>query len=164
MLRYVSSLAVADRMVVAANRNVIAVSVNAGEIWLTPKPLDPDFIINSVSIDSKGNIWLAAREGIFRSSDVGDTWKRITSLRLSNVMSVQFDEPNQRILATGAASMNVFESTDNGRNWTPINAGWLVRNVRPIGDRLVAITPFDGIVMQPQPSTSTQASAGNGNQ
>jgi photosystem II stability/assembly factor-like uncharacterized protein len=163
-LRYVSSLAVADRMVVAANRNVIAVSVNAGESWLTPKPLDPDFIINSVSIDSMGNIWLAAREGIFRSSDVGDTWKRITSLRLSNVMSVQFDEPNQRILATGAASMNVFESTDNGRNWTPINAGWLVRNVRLIGDRLVAITPFDGIVIQPEPSTSTQAAAGNGNQ
>jgi photosystem II stability/assembly factor-like uncharacterized protein len=163
-LKYVSSLAVADRMVVAANRNVIAVSVNAGESWLTPKPLDPDFIINSVSIDGKGNIWLAAREGIFRSSDVGDTWKRITSLRLSNVMSVQFDERNQRILATGAASMNVFESTDNGRNWTPINAGWLVRNVRPIGDRLLAITPFDGIVIQPEPSTSTQASAGNGNQ
>ena len=163
-LRYVSSLAVADRMVVAANRNVIAVSVNAGESWLTPKPLDPDFIINSVSIDSKGNIWLAAREGIFRSSDVGDTWKRITSLRLSNVMSVQFDERNQRILATGAASMNVFESTDNGRNWTPINAGWLVRSVRPIGDRLVAITPFDGIVIQPESSTSAQASAGNGNQ
>ena len=163
-LRYVSSLAVADRMVVAANRNVIAVSVNAGESWLTPKPLDPDFIINSVSIDSQGNIWLAAREGIFRSSDVGDSWKRITSLRLSNVMSVQFDEPNQRILATGAASMNVFESTDNGRNWNPINAGWLVRNVRPIGNRLVAITPFDGIVIQPEPSPSAQASAGSGNQ
>ncbi len=161
-LRYVSSLAVADRMVVAANRNVIAVSVNAGESWLTPKPLDPDFIINSVSLDSKGNIWLAAREGIFRSSDVGDSWKRITSLRLSNVMSVQFDEPNQRILATGAASMNVFESMDSGRNWSPINAGWLVRNVRLIGGRLVAITPFDGIVLQPE--TSTSASAINGNQ
>jgi photosystem II stability/assembly factor-like uncharacterized protein len=163
-LKYVSSLAVADRMVVAANRNVIAVSVNAGESWLTPKPLDPDFIINSVSVDSKGNIWLAAREGLFRSSDVGDTWKRITSLRLSNVMSVQLDEQNQRILATGAASMNVFESTDNGRTWSPINAGWLVRNVRPIGNRLVAVTPFDGIVIQAEPPANAQASAGSGNQ
>ncbi len=163
-LHYVSSLAVADRMVVAANRNVVAVSVNAGESWLTPKPLEPDFIINSVSVDSKGNIWLAAREGIFRSSDVGDSWKRITSLRLSNVMSVLLDEQDQRILATGAASMNVFESTDNGRNWSPINAGWMVRNVRQIGGRLVAITPFDGIVIQPETSRSTQASAGSGNQ
>jgi photosystem II stability/assembly factor-like uncharacterized protein len=163
-LKYVSSLAVADRMVVAANRNVIAVSVNAGESWLTPKPLDADFIINSVAVDSKGNIWLAAREGIFRSSDVGDSWKRITSLRLSNVMSVQFDEPNQRILATGAASMNVFESTDNGRTWSPINAGWLVRNVRPLGNRLVAVTPFDGIVIQAEPPANAPASAGSGNQ
>jgi len=162
-LRYVSTLAVADRMVVAANRNVIAVSVNAGERWLTPKPLEPDFIINSVSVDTKGNIWLAAREGIFRSSDVGDTWKRVTSLRLSSVMSVQFDEPNQRILATGAASMNVFESTDNARTWSPINAGWLVRNVSMMGNRLVAITPFDGIVIQPETSSNAQASAGSGN-
>jgi hypothetical protein len=95
---------------------------------------------------------------------VGDTWKRITSLRLSNVMSVQLDEQNQRILATGAASMNVFESTDSGRTWSPINAGWLVRNVHPLGSRLVAVTPFDGIVIQSEPSATAQASAGSGNQ
>lgn len=149
-LKYVTSLAVAGKMVVAASRNAIAVSVNGGESWLTPKPLAPDFVINSVAIDATGNIWLAAREGIFRSSDVGDTWKRITSLRLSNVVGIEFDEESQRILATGAASMNVFESTDNGRNWTPINTGWLLRNVRSSHGRLLATTPFDGIVIEPE--------------
>lgn len=161
-LKYVSSLALAGRMVVAANRNAIAVSVNGGESWLTPKPLAADFVVNSVAVDATGNIWLAAREGIFRSSDVGDTWKRIMSLRLSNVVSIQFDEENQRILATGAASMNVFESTDNGRSWTPVNTGWLLRNVRSAHGRLLATTPFDGIVVQPVATTTERAEAGSG--
>ena len=155
-LKYVTTLAVAGRMVVAASRNVIAVSVNGGESWLTPKPLAPDFVINAVALDATGNIWLAAREGVFRSSDVGDTWKRIASLRLSNVVSIEFDEEGQRILATGAASMNVFESTDNGRNWSPINTGWLLRNVRSAHGRLLATTPFDGVVVQPQAAASEQ--------
>jgi photosystem II stability/assembly factor-like uncharacterized protein len=158
-IKYAGSLAAADRMVVVAGRNAIAVSVNAGESWLTPKPLDPDFMINAIYVDSSGTIWLAAREGVFRSSDVGDTWKRVTSLRLSNVTGLQFDEENQRILATGAASMNVFESTDNGRSWSPINAGWLVRQVTPAGGRLVASTPFDGIILQHDgPTAAVQAS------
>jgi photosystem II stability/assembly factor-like uncharacterized protein len=151
-----TSLAVADRMVVAANRNSIVVSVNGGESWLTPKPLEADFIINSVSVESNGNIWLAAREGVFRSSDVGDTWKRVTSLRLSNVVSVQFDEENQRILATGANSSNVFSSSDNGRTWEPINSGWLVRTVRAAGGRLLGTTPFDGVIIQPEATPVAQ--------
>ena len=157
-----TSLAVADRMVVAASRNAIAVSANGGESWLTPKPLEADFIINSVSVDSTGTIWLAAREGVFRSSDVGDTWKRVTSLRLSNVVSVQFDEENQRILATGAASSNVFSSADNGRTWEPINSGWLVRTVRAAGGRLLGTTPFDGVIIQPEATAVSQPVAVSG--
>ncbi len=157
-----SSVAVADRMVVAASRNAIVVSANGGESWLTPKPLEADFIINSVSVDSTGTIWLAAREGVFRSSDVGDTWKRVTSLRLSNVVSVQFDEENQRILATGANSSNVFSSSDNGRTWEPINSGWLVRTVRAAGGRLLGTTPFDGVIIQPEAAPAAQPVAQGG--
>lgn len=161
-LRYVSSLALSDNMAVAANRNAIAVSVNGGETWLSPKPMPPDFLINSVAVDSTGTIWLAARDGMFRSSDLGDTWKRVMSLRLSNLGAVQIDTENQRILATGAASMNVYESTDNGRSWTPINTGWLLRNVSSAHGRLMATTPFDGIVVQPEAAAVQQADSASG--
>ncbi len=162
--KYITSLAAADKLVVVAARNAIAVSVNGGETWLTPKPLDPDFIINSVSLDSNGagTIWLAAREGIFRSTDLGDTWKRINSLRLSNVSRIEVDSENQRLLATGAASSNVFESTDNGRTWNAINSGWLLRSVRPVQGRLFGTTPFDGVIMQPQESIANAQSAASG--
>lgn len=161
-LKYVSSLALSGNMAVAANRNALAVSVNGGETWLTPKALPPDFLINSVAVDSTGTIWLAARDGMFRSSDLGDTWKRVMSLRLSNINAIQIDSDNQRILATGSASMNVYESTDNGRSWIPINSGWLLRNVSSVHGRLVATTPFDGIVVQPEVPAVQQADSASG--
>jgi photosystem II stability/assembly factor-like uncharacterized protein len=150
----VMSIAAADRMVVAAGRNAVAVSVNGGETWLPAKSLYGDFKINSVAVESSGNLWLAAREGVYRSTDMGDTWKRIISLRLANVASLQFDEHDQRILATGAASTSVFESLDGGHTWSPINSGWPLRGVIPARGHLLATTPFDGVIIQPETSAS----------
>jgi hypothetical protein len=84
------------------------------------------------------------------------------SLRLSNINAIQIDSDNQRILATGSASMNVYESTDNGRSWSPINSGWLLRNVSSVHGRLVATTPFDGIVVQPEVPAVQQADSASG--
>src|SRR5262249_15319742 len=107
---------------VAAGRNAVAVSVNAAESWLPLKPLEPEIVVQSLAVDSSDNIWLAARDGLFRSTNAGDSWKRVATLRLSNVSNIQFDPEGQRMLATGADSTSVYESTDNGRTWTPINS------------------------------------------
>jgi hypothetical protein len=155
-LPVVTSIAVADRMVVAAGRTTVLVSVNGGESWLPAKSLYAEFNINSVAVEASGNIWLAAREGVFRSTDMGDSWKHIY-LRLSNVTGLQFDEERQRILATGAGS-SVYESVDNGRNWSPINSGWPLRGVSSAHGRLLGITPFDGVVIQPETSASSHGS------
>jgi photosystem II stability/assembly factor-like uncharacterized protein len=151
----VSSIAVADRMVVAAGRTAVLISVNGGESWLPAKSLYADFNVNSVAVEASGNIWLAAREGVFRSTDMGDSWKRIY-MRLDNVRNLQFDEESQRILATGAASNSVYESLDNGRTWSPINSGWPLRGVSSVHGRLLGITPFDGVVIQPEASASSR--------
>lgn len=159
----VASIAVAERMVVAAGRNAVAVSVNAAESWLPIKPLNEDplkeredikereeIVIQAVAIDGSSNIWLATRDGVYRSTDAGDSWKRIASLRLSNVANIQFDSETQRILVTGADSNSVYESSDGGRNWTLINSGWPLRNVRSAHGRLLGTTPFDGVIIQPE--------------
>src|SRR5262249_24365662 len=126
----VASIAVSERMVVAAGRNAVAVSANATQSWLPNKPmnLDQGIIIQPAAVDSSSNIWLATRDGVYRSTDAGDCWKKIVSLRLSNLANVQFDAETQRILVTGADSNSVYESSDSGRTWTPINSGWPLRN------------------------------------
>ncbi len=151
----VLNLAVADRMVVAAGRNAVAVSVNGGESWLTAKPLSADFNVNALAVEPSGNIWLAVRQGMFRSTDMGNSWKRVP-LRLANVTRLQFDQESQGILATGAGSPAVYESLDNGHTWSPINSGWPLRTVISAHGRMLGITPFDGVVIQPETSASSR--------
>ena len=143
-------LAVADRMVAAASGNTLAISADGGEHWLPTTHLQADFAVNAVFVDARGDIWLAAQEGLFRSTDSGESWKKINGLRLNNVVGLQFDDGGQRILATGALSSTVYESLDHGRTWTPIQAGWPIRDVRSARGRLVGLTPFDGVILQPE--------------
>ena len=150
----IMSVSVADKMAVLASHSGVVASVNGGESWLPGKPFLHGFTINSVAVEANGDIWVAAHEGVFRSSDMGETWKRLTLLRLDDVASLQFDETRQRILAMSAGSGSVFESHDDGRTWSPINSGWSLERFIPVQGRLLGTTPFDGIVMQPDDSVS----------
>ncbi len=144
------SLNVAGNTAVAASRNAIAVSFNGGESWLPSKPIHSNLFINEVAVNSAGEIWVAAFSGLFRSTDEGNSWRRITSLPFENVLSVQFDEDHHRILVTSPASNNVFESSDNAQTWNAISAGWQLRNIHVARGRILATTDFDGVVVQPE--------------
>jgi len=156
------SISIAGKVVAIAGRNAVAVSVNGGESWLPAKPLDPEFTINAVAVDNSGDIWLAARTGLFRSTDAGDSWKRVSNLKLSNILTVQFDDENHRVLATSESSTNVFESLDNGRTWSAISAGWRVRNLHLAHGRLLGTTAFDGVVIQPEVTATAENVSGSG--
>jgi photosystem II stability/assembly factor-like uncharacterized protein len=154
-----ASIASAGKMIAVAGRNTIAVSVNGGESWLPCKPFAADFVINSVAVSAAGDIWLAAHSGLYRSTDAGDSWKRITTLRLAEILSIQFDEENHRMLVLSGASTNIFESPDNGRTWNAINTGWPLRNLQLARGRLLGTTAFDGVVIQPE-AASVEAMTG----
>ena len=157
-----TTISASGKMIAVAGRNTVAVSVNGGESWLPCKPFEPEFVVNSVHVSAAGDIWLAARSGLYRSTDAGDSWKRITTLRLANVVGIQFDEENHRMLVLSGSSTSVFESADNGRTWNAISTGWLLRNLRLAHGRLVGTTPFDGIVIQPEPGGAVEAMTGSG--
>jgi photosystem II stability/assembly factor-like uncharacterized protein len=156
------SISVAGKVVAIAGRNAVAVSVSGGESWLPTKTLDTDFSINSVAVDNSGDIWLAARTGLFRSTDAGDSWKKVSSLRLADIRTIRFDEENHRVLVTSGLSINIFESADNGRNWNAITTGWRIRNLRIARGRLLGTTAFDGIVMQPEVTAAAESVSGSG--
>jgi photosystem II stability/assembly factor-like uncharacterized protein len=156
------SISFAGKVVAIAGRNTVAVSVSGGESWLPSRPLDPEFSINAVAVDNTGDIWLAARTGLFRSTDAGDSWKRISSLRLADILTVQFDDEGHRVLVTSGSSTNVFESGDNGRTWNAISTGWRVRNLRLARGRLVGTTGFDGVVVQPEITAGIETVSGSG--
>jgi photosystem II stability/assembly factor-like uncharacterized protein len=156
------SISVAGKVVAIAGRNAVAVSVSGGESWLPTKTLEADFSINSVAVDSGGDVWLAARTGLFRSTDAGDSWKKLSSLRLADIQTIHFDDENHRLLVTSGLSINIFESADNGRNWNAITTGWRIRNLRVARGRLLGTTAFDGIVMQPEVTAAAENVSGTG--
>jgi photosystem II stability/assembly factor-like uncharacterized protein len=156
------SISVAGKVVAIAGRRAVAVSVSGGESWLPTKTLDADFSINSVSVDNSGDVWLAARTGLYRSTDAGDSWKKVSSLRLANIQTVQFDEENHRVLVASGSSTNIFESVDNGRTWNAISAGWRLRNLLVAHGRLLGTTAFDGVVLQPEATAAAESVAGSG--
>jgi hypothetical protein len=79
-----------------------------------------------------------------------------------DINSIAYDEHAKRLLATSSASGVVFESNDNGRSWhRGPDSGYTLRGLSVVHGRLLAATPFDGVVAQPD-KESQSASAGGG--
>ena len=150
------NLSVAGKFVVVSGSGAVFASTDAGATWIAPGI--PSFIsrIHSVSVDHKGALWIAAREGAFRSVDQGDSWQQVSALPLADVASIQFDPDSHRVLATGTDSTQVFESFNNGRSWRAVESGWLVHELHPAGAKLAAATLFDGVIIQPSAPTEGQ--------
>ena len=151
-------------LVAAATYKAVVVSGNGGNDWRESRVPKQITGIYGVAIDEARNvIWLATREGAFRSADAGENWEHVLGgLAATNVLSVAYDAERRRLLATGALYQHAFESFDGGDNWRPAgDAGWKLRGVVAARGRLYGITPFDGIVAQPERGAAALA-AGSG--
>ena len=138
-------------IVVAATRKRLLISQDGGTNWYPA--LVPAFItkIHGVTLDANSTLWLATREGAFRSSDNGDRWRHVLSgLPATNVISILYDAEGKRLLATAAKSHSLFESVDGGKSWErTAEVGVSLRALHAGQGRVFASTSFDGIWAQP---------------
>jgi photosystem II stability/assembly factor-like uncharacterized protein len=144
-------------VIVAATRTSVVFSTNNGVAWSRANL--PSYItsIHGLAITPDQQIFIASREGAFRSSDSGMTWARsYNGLPDSNISSITFDESGNRLLATSTATGVIFESEDGGRNWhRGPDAGYPLHSVSVVKGRFLAATPFDGVVLQPVNETQS---------
>jgi photosystem II stability/assembly factor-like uncharacterized protein len=148
---------------VASTHSVAMVSNDSGATWKQGGL--PSFMtgIRGSALSHDGGIVIAAREGIYRSSDSGATWEHVVNgLPSKDITSVSFDEHHKRFLATSDSTGVIFVSSDSGRSWQRgPDTGYPLRRVSVVGGRFVAATPFDGVVLQPE-NGDISAAAGNG--
>lgn len=145
--------------VIAVSRGGLLISHDGGLRWT--KPVLPRVsLLTEAALDHFGNMFVAAREGLFRSVDRGVTWARIEGIPIVYLTGLVWDERSQRLLVSSSSSNQVYESRDAGEHWRALPVGWKATSVNVAGERALAVTLFDGVVLQLQSPNAQRASSG----
>jgi len=149
-------IAVSKLDVLAASLDAIVLSQDAGTTWQAVKMPGALTQINAAAVDGLGQIWIGGREGVFLTKDKGATWSALEALPVRNANSIYFDEKGNRVLVTsnGNATVSAIKLPEMKVSYW--DTGWNLRLVRPVGDYLVGVTPFDGVVVQPRMVDSSE--------
>ena len=151
-------------LIVAATRLYVLLSTDGGVAWQQTSLAPYVNSIRGVAITPEGQILAASREGAFRSSDNGANWEHLTTgIPDKNISSIAYDRQGSRLLATSLATGVVFESKDGGRNWERgPDSGYPLRRISVSHGRLLAATPFDGVIAQPANDSESASAAAMG--
>ena len=152
-----SFVATAKSWVLAATLKSAMLSPDEGQRWEPVKLPETLEQLAAVAVDDAGDVWVGGREGIFVSQDKGATWQSLKNISIRDVNSLFYDEPSQRMLITANNKNTIaFAVHLPDRTVQYWNSGWHLRLVRPVGDHLVGVTLFDGIVVQPRMVDSSE--------
>ena len=128
----------------------LALSSDGGQSWDTialPKDLTQ---IGALCVDELNNLWVGGREGVYYSTDLGESWKILPNLFITQVDNLYFDAPSHRMLVTSMGSTFAFAVSVPEYKVRYWDTGWNLRFARPVGDHMVGATLFDGMIVQPQ--------------
>jgi ligand-binding sensor domain-containing protein len=110
---------------------------------------------------SPSTLWITTHAGVFYSQDSGANWIHVlVGTPPQNLTSLRYDAEARRLL--GLTRSGEIYSTNDGQVWSrAADAGFQIRSISVAGGRLLGITPFRGIVAQPQSDAgSIRATAG----
>ncbi len=152
-------LAASRAGMVTANLTQVRLSKDHGATWKTVGGPPGVSQLAAVAVDASGNLWAGGREGAFVSTNDGASWEPVNGLAIRNVNSLFFEERSQRMLVTAGGRATIAYAVQlPERRVTLWDTGWNLRFVRPLGDHLLGITPFDGVVIQPRMVDSAESS------
>jgi photosystem II stability/assembly factor-like uncharacterized protein len=157
------SVAVDGDTMVAARVDSVAISTDAGKSWL-PMGL-PTMLtsIHRVVFSPDGTLWLGAREGVYLSRDQGKSWLWLHRLAFRDVDDLSYNAESKRILASSRASDQVYAIDPKTMTWNWWQTGYNIALIRAAGDRLVAASLDDGILVGPELTAATNDSGAGAN-
>lgn len=159
--RYVSAK---GNVVLAANRKQLMISTDGGTTWqeiTLPAKLSS---IHAVTTAPKGSLWVGGREGLFYSEDQGQNWQQLSTLPMADINGLSYNRELGRVVVTSAQSTMIFAIDESSKTWKWWDAGWTLHSVRSLGNRLVAASIYDGVVVQPKSEETATAGSGGGTQ
>ena len=154
------SVTVQGETMAAARADGVVLSKDAGQSWW-PMGL-PTMLtrIHRVAFSPDGTLWLGAREGVYYSRDLGKTWMWIHRLPFRDVDDLSYDAESKRILVSSRASDEVYAIDPKTMKWDWWQTGYDIVLIRAAGDRLVAASLDDGVLVGPKLSAAESSAAG----
>jgi photosystem II stability/assembly factor-like uncharacterized protein len=153
------SVTVQGETMAAARTDGVVLSKDAGQSWW-PMGL-PTMLtrIHRVAFSPDGTLWLGAREGVYYSRDLGKTWMWIHRLPFRDVDDLSYDAESKRILVSSRASDEVYAIDPKTMTWDWWQTGYDIVLIRAAGDRLVAASLDDGVLVGPKITADGNSSA-----
>ena len=110
-----------NNIIYAASKKTIYKAQNSDNAWVIVFSVETeDSPINFITVHEK-DIFVCAKNGLFKSSDMGLNWKKVfkgVGEKENNVSYMAFSRDRRIYLATDAG---LFISEDNGTNWVKDN-------------------------------------------
>jgi photosystem II stability/assembly factor-like uncharacterized protein len=150
---YLSVASMGSTLAAAAPDRVV-LSSDAGLTWMPMQIPAMLTRIHRVVFSPDGTIWLGAREGVYFTPDKGKKWMWIERLPFRDVDDLCFDARTGSILASSRSSDQVYAIDPKTLDWKWWQTGYRIALVRASGDRLVAASLYDGVLVEPKPAGS----------
>jgi len=157
------SVTVHEDTMVAARADGVVISRDAGKSWW-PMGL-PTMLtrIHRVAFSPDGTLWLGAREGVYLSRDLGKSWMWVHRLPFRDVDDLSYDAESKRILISSRSSDQVYAIDPKTMTWNWWQTGYQIVLIRAAGERLVAASLDDGVLVGPELSAAVDAAAAGAN-
>jgi photosystem II stability/assembly factor-like uncharacterized protein len=147
-----NSLAVHGGTIAAARPGGIVLSNDSGRTWW---PLGiPTAVsrIHRIVFAADGTLWLGSREGVYFTRDKGKTWMWVHRLPLLDVSDLYYNAQTGKILVSSQGSDFIYVIDNASLDWKWYQTGFRLYLVRSAGDRILAASLDDGILVEPKPS------------
>ncbi|MGA2206279.1 MAG: transcriptional regulator [Terracidiphilus sp.] len=134
----------------AARAGGVVLSKDAGQSWWPMGVPTMLTRIHRVAFSPDGTLWLGAREGVYYTRDLGKNWLWLHRLPFRDVDDLSYDATLKRILVSSRSSDQVYAIDPKTMKWDWWQTGYQIVQVRGAGDRLVAASLDDGVLVGPQ--------------
>jgi photosystem II stability/assembly factor-like uncharacterized protein len=135
---------------VATGDDSVVISSDAGQSWFPMGMPTMLTHIHRVVFSPDGTLWLGAREGVYFTHNLGKTWLWFNRLPFRDVDDLSYDEAAKRILVSSRTSDEIFAIDPRTLTWVWWPTGYQIALIRVAGDRLVAASLDDGVLLGPK--------------
>jgi photosystem II stability/assembly factor-like uncharacterized protein len=147
------SVAAHGSLLAASRSDGVVLSTDAGLTWMPMRIPVMLTRIHRVAFSADGTLWLGAREGVYFTRDQGRTWLWIERLPFRDVDDLFYDAGTGKVLASSRTSDQIYAIDPKSLAWTWRQTGYRIGLVRAAGNRLLAASLYDGVLVEPQAAT-----------